>query len=330
MKKSRVKQTAMEVTVGTFILLMLIVLGFYTIILSRDNIFTKSYQLNVLFDNVTGLIKGDKVYVQGVDVGRVKEMWISKEGVHTILSLRYEPTFHEDYKISVESSSILGGKFVAVNEGTDELPLLPKGTALKGKAPVDFIGETSEAIKSVHQALEEGGILDNFKKTMTNVAEVSEKINKGEGTIGQLINDGAVYEDLKEVTSNLKTLTERLEQGEGTLGKLMTDDEVYTNVVAIAANLKSVSERLEKGEGTLGKLLSEDDQLYNDLKDTAASLKDITGTISRGEGTLGKLAKDEELYRNVNKALEEIRAAVDDLRETSPITSFGSVFFGAF
>ena len=141
MKKSRVKQTAMEVTVGTFILMMLVVLGFYTIILSRDNIFTKSYQLEVLFDNVTGLIKGDKVYVQGVDVGRVKEMAISREGVHTVLSLRYDPALREDYKISVESSSILGGKFVAVHEGSDERPLLAKGTPLKGRAPVDFIGE---------------------------------------------------------------------------------------------------------------------------------------------------------------------------------------------
>jgi phospholipid/cholesterol/gamma-HCH transport system substrate-binding protein len=329
MKKSRVKQTAMEVTVGTFILMMLVVLGFYTIILSRESIFTKSYHLNVLFDNVTGLIKGDKVYVQGVDVGRIKDMTISRDGVHTVLSLRYDPVFHEDYKISVEPSSILGGKFVAINEGSDDKPALPPGTPLKGRAPVDFIGETTETIASIREMLE-GGVVDNIKVTMTNIAEVSEKINNGEGTIGKLINDDAVYNDLKDVASSLKSLTTKLEDGEGTIGKLISDDDVYTNVVAITANLKTISDRLEKGEGTLGKLLSQDDQLYNDLKDAAASIKDISGTISRGEGTIGKLAKDEELYRNINKLLEEVRAAVDDLRETSPITSFSSIFFGAF
>jgi hypothetical protein len=29
-------------------------------------------------------------------------------------------------------------------------------------------------------------------------------------------------------------------------------------------------------------------------------------------------------------AIEDVRAAIDDLREASPITSFGSVLFGAF
>ena len=291
MKKSRVRQTAMEVTVGTFILMMLVVLGFYTIILSRENIFTKSYYLTVVFDSVTGLIQGDKVYVQGVDVGRVKELEISEEGVHTVLALQYNPKLHEDYRISVEPSSILGGKFVAISEGSDDKPLLKSGAALKGRAPTDFIGETTETIKSIRSALE-GGVLDNFKATMTNVALITEKINKGQGTIGKLINEPDVYNDLKDVAANLKDLTAKLEKGEGTLGKLMSSDEVYTNVVAITANLKSISDRLENGEGTLGKLMSKDDQLYKDLSDAAASIKDISGTISRGEGTIGKLTKD--------------------------------------
>ena len=66
----------------------------------------------------------------------------------------------------------------------------------------------------------------------------------------------------------------------------------------------------------MGKLLSEDDTLYEDLSDAVASLKKVTDDISKGEGTLGKLVMDDELYQEAKLLLQEIRAAVDDLRET--------------
>ena len=40
--------------------------------------------------------------------------------------------------------------------------------------------------------------------------------------------------------------------------------------------------------------------------------------------------KDDELYEEAKLLLQEIRATVDDFRETTPITTFTSVFFGAF
>ncbi len=330
MKKSKLKQTAMEVTVGTFILMMLLLLGFFTIVLSRENIFVKNYQFEVLFDNVTGLITGDKVYVQGVDVGRVKSMSISEEGVNVVLSLKYKPVFRQDYNISVESSSILGGKFVAVTEGSDASALLADGTALHGRAPVDFIGEMTETIKSVRSSLEEGGVLGNLSVTMTNVANISAKIKNGEGTLGKLVNDEELYNEFKDVAASLKVITAKIENGEGTVGKLVNDDSVYTNVQQIAANLKDVTDRLAQGKGTLGKLMSEDDKLYNDLSEAVASMKNISEGIASGEGTIGKLAKDDDLYNELRKMIEEVRAAIDDLRETSPVASFSGIFFGAF
>jgi phospholipid/cholesterol/gamma-HCH transport system substrate-binding protein len=94
--------------------------------------------------------------------------------------------------------------------------------------------------------------------------------------------------------------------------------------------LKEISDRLAKGEGTLGKLLSEDDQVYADLAATLASFRGMSESIAKGEGTIGKLVSDEELYDEFKALVREGRAAVDDIRETSPVTTFTSIFFGAF
>lgn len=296
MRKEKIKQTATELTVGFVVFAILGALILFTIVLSYDNIFTKSYELMVNFENVTGLTRGDKVFVQGVDVGRVKELSITDKGVLVDLTMKYRVNLHEDYIIQVKPSTILGGKYIDIYEGARDLPLADAAAPIKGTSPVDFIAEASEAVKAIRASLEDGGILANFEVTMENFKAISSDIESGKGTLGKLINDDAVYNDLK----------------------------------GIAENLKLVSERLEKGEGTLGKLLSSDETVYNDLKNTLSSFSDAMTKVKEGEGTLGKIIQDESLYDEIMKALAEVRALIDDIRETSPVTTLTSVFFGAF
>lgn len=286
----------MEVTVGAFMFMVLLALGFFTIVLSRENIFTRTYRLEVLFDNVKGLREGDNAFVRGVDVGKIRSLQIKNDGVHVHVTLQQPVTLREDYKIEILPSSVLGGRYLNIYEGSEGLPLLAKGVVIKGIPPVDLIDEATKTTRLIKEALEEGGVLENLKGTM----------------------------------AQFKEITAKLSAGEGTLGKLLTDDKMYKDLEEIAANLKDVSQRVGQGKGTIGKLLSDDDHLYQDLSDAAAAIKKITENISGGKGTLGRLAEDDELYEQAKLLLQEIRAAVDDLRETTPITTFTSIFFGAF
>jgi len=43
-----------------------------------------------------------------------------------------------------------------------------------------------------------------------------------------------------------------------------------------------------------------------------------------------KMVKDEKLYNDIQSIVKEARATIDDFRETAPITTFSSIFFGAF
>ena len=66
------------------------------------------------------------------------------------------------------------------------------------------------------------------------------------------------------------------------------------------------------------------------LAATLAAFRGMSESIAKGEGTIGKLVTDEELYQEFQALVREGRAAVDDIRETSPVTTFTSIFFGAF
>ena len=347
---------SLEITVGFFVLMVLSALGYFTILLS-PTLGKATYDMDVEFGNVTGLLKGDKVYLQGVDIGRVKKMEIDRQRVIVTMTLKYPLKLHQGYQIAVEASSVLGGRYVGISEGDLNKPAIAAGEKIYGKQPIDFLGQASEVVRSVREALEEGGILSNLKQTLsdvtnitagvrdgqgtlgkllksdeaynnllaieTNLLHITSKLERGDGTIGKLLNDDSVY-------TNLLAITHRLEQGEGTMGKLLNDDSIYTNLTAISINLRDVSDRLANGEGTLGKLLSTNDTLYLSLQGAVTNISAVAANIASGKGSLGKLVNNDELYNEVRSMIGEVRAAIDDLRETSPVASFSSVFLGAF
>jgi len=270
------KDLSIEVLVGFFMFIILIALGVFTIILSRQNFWKQAYPVAVSFDRISGLRAGDNVFLRGMKVGVVKETELKNNHVIVRADLDVPVQFREGYKVEVVASSMLGGKQLKINEGPLSAPPMPEDVVISGTNPTDILEELGAAVAGVR--------------------EITDQISAGKGTLGKLIYDDIVYADLKSTMSNLR----------------------------------EVSERLADGKGTLGRLLSEDDKLYQDLSASMANIRSITDKVGSGEGTLGKLVNDDEIYNEARKLLIELRAAIDDMRETSPVTTFSTIFFGAF
>jgi phospholipid/cholesterol/gamma-HCH transport system substrate-binding protein len=60
-----------------------------------------------------------------------------------------------------------------------------------------------------------------------------------------------------------------------------------------------------------------------------ASLRSVTDKIQKGEGTIGQFVNDDKLYNDIKGTVNEARAALDDVRENTPVVTFSSVLFGA-
>jgi phospholipid/cholesterol/gamma-HCH transport system substrate-binding protein len=92
--------------------------------------------------------------------------------------------------------------------------------------------------------------LDNFQQASGQLNEailafsrITEKINRGEGTIGKLIQDEQTAANMNETLVALKEITGKINRGEGTVGKLIQDEETVEN---INMTLSSVNEYLQK------------------------------------------------------------------------------------
>ena len=364
-----------EMVVGAFMIAVLALLAYFTIIVSGVDLFDSRQRVDatVVFDDIGGLKERDTVIYRGMKVGTVKTVTLDGKGVTLVIDIARDVVLREKYRISVASMSLLGGNYLLLEEGTGaELPLATH--AFRGEPPTDWMRDLADIARQV-RGITEG---DGLNTIITNVVEASDSaksilknLEEGRGTLGKFLSDDeTVYNDikvaaadLKETVESAKTVASRLEEGKGTLGKLMSDDDtVYADLKKTIENASEISDRLAKGEGTIGKLLSKDDSVYNDLKqamedvrkvterveagegllgriskdgelaDNAskllANLEKVSDKLAKGEGTIGRLASDDELYIELSGLMKDVRQIVDNYRDTTPISTFGSLIMG--
>ncbi len=302
MKKDwRERELTMEVVVGAFLVMVFLGLGYFTIILSKEALFRKTSEMQVTFPDVMGLRVGDNVVVRGMPIGKVKALELLDEngdcaGVCTTLSLDKPLVMHDGYIARIVTTSILGGRQMQIDTGPSDAPVVEL-ERYRGQAPYDLMEDAAEIVNAARE---------------------------------QII-EGRVFEKVRNVADQIDQIVTRVNAGQGLLGKVLSDDEtIYRDLQASAASLRDVMQRLQDGEGAIGKLLSGDTTLYNDLAATIESARQVAERLSRGEGTLGRLLADDSLYNELESTVGEVRAAVDDFRETAPVTTFSSIFFGAF
>jgi len=180
-------------------------------------------------------------------------------------------------------------------------------------------------------------VYNDLKDTISSAKAVAGRLERGEGTVGKFLSsDETVYNDIKDTVASAKAVAGRLERGEGKIGKLVSsDDTVYQDLKASLGNLRDVTEKLKDGKGLLGKL-TQDEKLSADastmIEKLAAASTDLATVASRlekGEGTLGKLSADSKLYDEVTALLKDVRQIIDNYRDTTPISTFGSLIGGA-
>jgi len=323
------KQVAIEVVVGVFAFAIIAVLLALTTILSEEMLFKKYTRMDIVFESVSGLRVGDEVNARGVTVGKVKTITLAPDGVHVGVRLDIPITLREDYRMEVLSGSVLGGRYLSVFEGTADAPEISLAQPLNGSPSAELMDTATQAVEEIRNALQDG-ILEDLKASMAQIRKITTDLGEGGGTINRLLEDDELYAEIQQIAVNIRVISDDIANGEGTIGKLVKDDQVYQDLQAVVANLQNITDGLAKGEGTMGRLLSEDDQMYVDLAATIAAIRGVSEATARGEGTVGKLFADEALYLEIEALLREGRAAVDDMRETSPITTFTSIFFGVF
>ncbi len=312
---------------------------------SGMSVFSKKLIVHTYFENSAGLKKGGEVELQGVTIGEVKDVIVSTDPARKLTPveaiMRLDPKFsaslHKDSKASLSTIGVLGDTVVNINSSTATGPLLQNGDELRTlESPniQDVVKASQGTIESLNVILAKmdkivdklqngegsvGQLINNpdlYNKAADTVDELHGlmvNLNRGRGSVGKLINDDQLYNRLNNATGKLENIANALDSGKGTAGKLLKDDALYNNLNSTLAHANSLLAEVDAGKGSMGMLIK-DPTLATKLNDTVTKLDALLSGVNQGKGTLGKLATDDQAYTNLNKLLTESTTLVTTIR----------------
>lgn len=243
--------------------------------------------IKVNFKNVAGLEIGDPVTVNGLRKGFVKDMKIETNNILVEISVSKDFILKEDATFAISMLDLMGGKKIEIFPGFSQNLLaphkiydgqfyadIPSVMTLFGSVQDDLVSLLKDfrmTFKSVNKYLSDEQLALNFKKSINNLTNLSDKLD-------QILAENRA--DIKELTSNAVELTQKS-------NKLITDNE--QNINQIMVSLKTVFQKSDtllirlneltketvNKENNFGKILY-DDELINDLKQTLKQTNELT------------------------------------------------------
>jgi phospholipid/cholesterol/gamma-HCH transport system substrate-binding protein len=300
-----------ELRVGVLVITSFALLALAIFYISgQSGFFVKKYTITAYFQNANNLKSGAEVSLEGVTIGNVSRVAVSKQAdpmkaVEADLKLdeAYKNIIRTDSRIGISTIGLLGDSKVDITRGTEAGTVIEDGGTLQGSEEGD--------IRRIVQGAND--IVANFQVLSEDFKKITDRIDRGEGTLGKFLTDTAIYDNANKATLELNALVRDARTGPGTLGRLISDDQLHQKVMQISDRVDSLMVKIESGNGTIGKFVN-DPSLYNRIDNLTARFQTISDRIERGEGTLGKLSKDEALYNDFRASVTKINSLVDSIQ----------------
>jgi phospholipid/cholesterol/gamma-HCH transport system substrate-binding protein len=300
-----------EMRVGILVIMSFALLALAIFYVSgQSGFFVKKYTLLAYFQNANNLKSGAEVSLEGVTIGNVNKVEVSKEAdpmkaVQAELKLdeRYKNIIRSDSRVTISTIGLLGDSKIDITRGTEAGTVLEDGGVLQGSEEGD--------IRRIVQGAND--VVANFQVLSEDFKKITDRIDRGEGTLGKFLTDTAIYDNANNVTKELNTLVRDARTGPGTMGRLISDDQLYQKVMQISDRVDQLVVKIDSGNGTIGKFIN-DPSLYNRFDNLASKFQGITDRIDRGEGTLGKLSKDDALYTDFRNGVTKFNTLVDSIQ----------------
>jgi len=114
------KRGTVETSVGVFVLIGLICVGYLTIKLGKmEWVSSDTYSVVAKFSSISGLKEGALVEIAGVQVGKVDSITLDREDMTAVVSIRVQNNIELDDETiaSVRTSGLIGDKYIRLEPG---------------------------------------------------------------------------------------------------------------------------------------------------------------------------------------------------------------------
>ncbi|CDN31083.1 ABC transporter-related permease with MCE domain [Mucinivorans hirudinis] len=287
--------------IGIFGLSMAVLLYLGINYIKSKKIFSGMHTYYVEYSTAAGIEVSAPVVIKGFKVGTVDNVSfdIKKSTIVVSLSVSNKYPIPDNSRAKVTSTSLLGGSVIEIVLGNSKEDLQNRAhiAAVEEQGMMEALGSEYEKLKQMAS-----GLVDQLSLAMQGINGVlsPENVKNLSGLIANLNGISANLNTLiGSQQSNLNTMLANLNRASKTLG-----DEL-TALSPVVTNLDSVSLTLRRD---LPLLTANANNAINNLNVTLSK-------INSPEGTIGKLLNEDELYNNINGAIDALTILLEDVKQ---------------
>lgn len=294
--------------IGAFMLVILAILAYFVLKIEDVNFFrAKTKKVTAIFDSVAGLEKQSAVRVAGVRVGKVEQVRLRADGkAEVTLDIDKDVQLHQNASAKVANLGLLGEKYVEIDPGTPNTPLVTQSSVtLRGSQPptiddvTDQISAIATDVKAVTESLRSVMAGPQGQQRLDDIAENVRAITAETRALiaANRANVDVTLANAREISAQLRVEIPRLAD---------SIDRVANSIGGTATeNRKDVRSIVENLRGLSG-----------ELRTTTDNFNSITGQVKSGEGSVGKLLYSNEAHDRLTSALTSVESGVNELRNT--------------
>ena len=233
------KESGFTWKLGMFVIIGLVLfVGTIYFVGKQKNLFGNTFHLKAQFKTVSGLKEGNNVRFSGINIGTVNGIELITDTsvlVDLVIKKDVQKFIKTDAVASIGSDGLMGDKVLTISPGISNAETVGNNALITSKSAV----EMADVMSSLKTSVDNAGIIT------AQLAQVSYKINNGNGALSKLISDEDFSNSIKSTLTNLQTSSNEFAQFTTNLndGKLAVKlDSTMSN---LQAGTKGLSDNMD-------------------------------------------------------------------------------------
>ena len=289
-------KTSKEIKTATLVLSGIVLFIFIFNYLKGENLLSTSRKITAIYKNVEGLATSSAVTINGHTVGKVQDIKFTDDGSGM---LQVRMLIDSDFKFSKNSSAqlyesgLIGGKAIAIIPANDGGENVVSGDVLRSEIKPGLTDLVNQRLNPLQEKIE--AVMVSAEALLSNVNSIFDDQTKS---------------NIKGSLSKLETTISSFENTSNTLQSILEDNK--GSITTSLDNFGTISQDISAVSTTLSQ--ADLASTIEGLKSTINGFNTLLTNVEKGEGSVGKLVKDERLYNNLEGALSQMEALLEDIK----------------
>lgn len=233
------KESGFTWKLGMFVIIgFVLFVGTIYFVGKQKNLFGSTFHLKVPFKTVSGLKEGNNVRFSGINIGTVDGIELISDTsvmVELVIKKGVQQFIKTDAVASIGSDGLMGDKVLTISPGTVTGNPVKNNDIISSKSAV----EMADIMGSLKTSVDNAGIIT------AQLAQLTYKVNNGNGALSKLISDEGFSNSLKSTLTNLQTSTSEFAQFTTNLNDGQLAVKLDSTMSNLQAGTKGLSDNMD-------------------------------------------------------------------------------------